>query len=100
MNESDSLKIARIDQKVISLSEWTKAHEYDDAERFERTFSYVKEGFGKIEKRFDDIDKKLDTLWDDKNQRTGAFNASRLSIGALWAILVLAADWLVNGVHK
>ncbi len=100
-DDSDSVKIGRIDQKVISLEQWTKDHATDDNTRFERTFGYVKDSFGKMEDRFDKIDTKLDTIWDERNQNKGAFKASKLAGMGIWAAIVMAANYFINGVnHK
>jgi hypothetical protein len=92
MDNSDSNILARIDERTQAQSTTLAAHVKDDTEKFDKIFNFVS-------KRFDKIDAKLDTLWDEKNQRKGAFSASKLLTGGLWAAIVLAASYFIP-LHK
>lgn len=81
--------LSRMDERLKGLDESFKAHVIEDHARFELVFRHMKE-------RFDKIDHKLDTLWDQSNRNQGAFGASRLMAGFAWAALVLAANYFIN----
>lgn len=92
----DDVLIGRIDERLKGLDRSFEAHEKEDHNRFELAFGHIKDVLDKVELRFDKIDKKLEVLWDQSNQNQGAFGASRLVAGALWALVVLAASWFMN----
>lgn len=85
-NKDDSAKIARIDQKVISLEDWTREHAKDDDDRFNRMFGFMKE-------RFDKVDSKLETLWDSRNRQEGVFGVGKFIAGAVGGFLVAVLDY-------
>lgn len=100
MGDNDSVKIARIDQKVIGMDKWQDQHAKDDEKRehesnvrFERMFTYIKDGFEKIDTRFD----KVDTLWDERNKTSGGFDVVKFGGQGLWALLILCVGYLING---
>lgn len=82
--------LARIDERTKAQGGVMEAHIKEDSERFERVFAY-------LGKRFDKIDEKLDTLWDENNQRKGAFTASRLMAAGVWAAIVLLIGYFLPG---
>lgn len=86
--KSDVL-IGRIDERLLALDKSFSSHETEDHNRFELVFCHMKD-------RFDKIDIKLDTLWDQSNRSQGAFGVSRLLAGAIWAIVVLVVSWVMN----
>src|ERR1035437_10204719 len=71
-DESDSVKIARIDEKVANLKQQQDFHSNHDDVRFERILQFAKTGFDKLEARLEKMDDKLGDLWDTKNQQSGA----------------------------
>ena len=83
--------MSRIDERLNGLVDSFRSHEGEDRRRFELVFSQMKDGFDKIEN-------KLDILWDASNQNKGMFTASKLIVGSVWAIVVLAASWLMQKV--
>lgn len=83
--------IGRIDERLKGLDRSFTAHEVEDHARFELVFGHMKD-------RFDKIDRKLETLWDLKNSQAGMFGASRLIAGSLWAVLVLAIDFMIRKI--
>lgn len=85
MNVNESAKLARVEEKVISIEKWNESHAKDDNDRFSRMFDYMKE-------RFDKTDKKLDTLWDNKNKQDGAFNFGKIVAGGIGGLLVIAIE--------
>ena len=96
MNEMDSVKIARIDEKVINMGKWQEQHSRDDESReietnakFERVFNYIRE-------RHDKTDAKIESLWDDKNQRKGALNLGRLVSSLIGGFIVIIAEFISN----
>ena len=89
MKDNDSNTLARIDERTQAHTIAFALHVKEDAERFDRVFHLVSE-------RFDKLDGKLSMLWDDKNKRSGAFNASKLLTGGIWAVIVLAVSWFIN----
>lgn len=95
--DTDSAKIARIDQKTISIERILESHLNEDTRRFEMVFSHFNERLdrfeGKIDERFtkfekmqtDSHTKDLDplksdvkTLWDERNSQNGFLRAGRL----------------------
>lgn len=95
MKDSDSATLARIDERTMAQGVTLTAHVKDDGDRFDKVFNFVSKRFDKMDERFDKTDKKLDTLWDEKSERKGAFSASKLLTGALWAAVVLGASWFL-----
>jgi hypothetical protein len=91
MTDSDSNTLARIDERTQALTASLALHVKDDAEKFEKVFSVVG-------KRFDKIDEKLDTLWDEKTARKGAMALSKVLTGGIYAAIALAAGYF--GGHK
>lgn len=92
----DDVLIGRIDERLLGLDRSFLAHEVEDHARFELVFGHMKDSFDKMEKRFDKIDTKLGILWDQNNSTRGAFSASRVAMGALWAVIVLATTWFIQ----
>lgn len=92
MKDSDSNTLARIDERTSAQTVAFALHVKDDSERFDKVFSF-------ITKRFDKIDEKLDTLWDEKNQRKGAISFSKILSGGAYACIALAAGYF-GGNHK
>lgn len=94
MNSSESAKLARVEEKVISIEKWNDNHAKEDTERFTRSFDYMKE-------RFDKIDTKLDTLWDNKNKQDGAFHLGKIVAGGIGGLLVFLCEKLpLFGGHQ
>lgn len=77
----EGARLARVEEKVTNIEKWNENHAKDDTERFNRMFEYMKE-------RFDKTDKKLDTLWDNKNRQDGAFNLGKIVAGGIGGLLV------------
>ena len=94
MNSDEHETLARVDQKVISIEKWCESHGQHDDVRFERSFQFVKDGFSKLDTRFDKIDEKLDTLWDDKNRHDGAFSMGKLLSSGFYSVLALVAAFI------
>jgi hypothetical protein len=87
IEETQMVKITRIDQKVLSMEAWQKQHTDEDNqreahtdERFERIFNYIKE-------RHDKTDEKLDTLWDNHNRQDGAMKFAGLVASMIGGIV-------------
>lgn len=100
MNDDEHATLVRVDQKVISIEKWAELHGNHDDVRFERNFNFVKEQFGKLDARFDKIDEKLDTLWDDKNRHEGAFGFGKWIAGCVGGLIVAAMDYFASGRHS
>lgn len=100
LNQDEKAKLARIDERTIHLIQSLSEHAEEDNKRFERTFGYLKDSFDKIEGRFDKFEAKIGNLWDDKNKRSGAFGASRMIGGSIWAVaavcITLGISWLLK----
>lgn len=92
----DDVLIGRIDERLLGLDRSFTAHEVEDHARFELVFGHMKDSFDKMDKRFDTINTKLDTLWDLKNSQAGAFSASRIAASIVWGAVVIVASWFVN----
>lgn len=117
MSSLDSATLARIDERTNAQTTSFTAHVKDDAEKFDRVFNFMSKRFDKIDERFDKMDskfeatnikidnnsdlinKKVEPLQNESNQRKGAFNASRLISASAWAVVVLAANYFMTG-HK
>lgn len=87
MNESDSIKIARIEQKVINLDNWRIEHDKKDSDRFEKIFDYIKDGFNNIDQRFDKLNNKVDNVWDYKIANESSSRTWKYVIGGLGTLL-------------
>jgi len=94
--DTDSLKIARIEEKVSSMSAWSNKHETHDDERFTRTFDFMKDQFDKQNNVLKEINDKVGTLWDTGNRQEGALGISKFVAGGIGGILVAAIDWWVK----
>lgn len=93
----DSARLARIDERTVNMDKKLDSHIGDDNRRFETLFTFIQEGMSKIEGRFDGVETKMDKLWDESNQRKGAFNFSKLGITAIWAVFAAAIGWVAGG---
>lgn len=93
MTQSDSNILARIDERTQAQTVAFALHVKEDSERFDKVFNF-------IGKRFDKIDEKLDTLWDEKNQRKGAIGFSKILSGGIYGCLALMAGYFGNEMHK
>lgn len=93
MKDTDSNTLARIDERTSALTTAFALHVKEDGERFEKMFNFMTQ-------RSDKTDGKLDTLWDDKNKRTGAISISKLLSGGMYAVIALAAGYFGSEVHK
>lgn len=82
----DETLLARIDERTLNISEKLVAHIDEDGQRFDRVFGYVKE-------RFDKMDTKLDTLWDDSNKSEGAFSTSKNAVAAVWSVVAIGISY-------
>ncbi len=96
-NNVDSLAIARIDERTRAQQASFDSHTKEDSEKFDRMFNYLTIQFDKVDDRFEKLDEKLGTLWDENNSRKGAFNASRLAGAGIWACVVLVAGYFLPG---
>lgn len=85
----DDVLIGRIDERLLGLDRSFTAHEIEDHARFEMVFSHMKD-------RFDKIDKKLDTLWDQSQRNDGAFSASRVAVGCVWGLAIIVVNWFLT----
>lgn len=94
MSENSAI-LARIDERTQGLVVNMTTHLKDDTDRFDKVLNFVSKKFDKIDEQFNSVDKKLDALWDDKNQRQGAFSAGRLMTACMWAIIVLMASYFM-----
>lgn len=88
MKDTDSNTLARIDERTSALTTSLAVHVKEDGDRFDKVFSFVS-------KRFDSIDSKLDTLWDEKNQRKGALVFSKMISGAVGGLIVIMSDYFL-----
>ena len=100
MKHSDSLILARIDERTKAHTTDFAQHVRDDGEKFEKVFSFVTKRFDKMDERFDNIDKKLEPLQNESNQRKGAVAISKMISMAAYSCIALAAGWFGGGVHK
>lgn len=91
-SDIDFARLARIDERTMNTQKLLHQHVEDDNKRFERTFNYIKDQFEKLDKNFEKLGGKIDTLWDEKNERKGAFGASKLIGGAVWIVITVAAS--------
>ncbi len=96
MDVGDKAKLARIEANTLNMDRSFINHERQDTERFERTFKFVKEGFEKIDDRFDKMDEKLGALWDLKNKQEGAFGMGKIVAGIVGGALVAAIDFFLS----
>lgn len=87
----DDVLIGRIDERLKGLDKSFGDHIEEDRLRFELVFSHMKD-------RFDKIDKKLETLWDQNNRSQGAFGAGRMVAGAMWAVAAVVASYFINRI--
>lgn len=90
LNQDDRARLERMDERTQYMTKSLDSHVEEDNRRFERIFNYVKD-------RFDGLEEKIDTLWDEKNQRSGAIRASQLITGGAWAIAAVVASWFIGG---
>ncbi len=97
VKDLDSATLARIDERTSAQTTAFALHVKEDSERFEKVFNFVSKRFDKMDERFDKLDIKIATLWDDSNQRKGAFSASKLISGGVWAAVVVAITYLIPG---
>jgi len=98
MTDDDSQRLGRMDANILNLMEWKKDHEDHDRDRFEKTFAFVKDGFDKMTERFDKTDQKIDTLWDEKNVRSGESKRSKLIYAAVVSLVSIVAGYF-GGAH-
>lgn len=96
MTDEDHANIARLDEKVTGLNDWRDRHITEYNQRFERTFSYVKEEFAKAEKRFDRIDNKLEVMQEERDQRKGSEGAIRWAGMAMWSVVILTVNYFMS----
>lgn len=92
----EDVLIGRIDERLLGLDRSFTAHEREDHERFELAFKHMSDQFDRVGNRFDKIDKKLDTLWDQSQRNHGAFSASRVAAGCIWGLAVIAVNWFLT----
>ncbi len=126
VKDLDSATLARIDERTqaqtVSLANHATAlatHVKEDAdnrtedrkesaEKLDKVITFVSKRFDKMDERFDKIEEsnktqnkeildKIGTLWDDNNQRKGAFSASKLLTGGVWAAIVVAITYFIPG---
>lgn len=101
MDKDDSM-IARIDERIIHLGADLASHIENDAERFEKMVSHLKDGFESVEARFDRLEQKAETrlhaietrigaLWDNKNNWEGALSLGKWIAGIIGGIIGAAA---------
>lgn len=98
--ETEATLLARIDERTQHLDKWKDEHSEEDKMRFDRTFAFVKDSFTKLEGRMEKMDKKLDTLWDTKNQQQGAYSASKIAGAGIWALIVIGVTQFINWIQK
>lgn len=96
MTPAQAATLARIEERGIHTKESLDIHIEDDGVRFERTFNYVKDAFSKMDERFDTIDTKLGTLWDNNNRQEGAFGLGKWMAGLIGGAVVAGAEFLRN----
>jgi hypothetical protein len=94
MAEIDSARIARIDERSKNHTKWAEEHDKLDTARFDRTFKFMTDSFGKIESRFDELEVKIDTLWDIKNKQEGAISISKIFYCGVVAVGGAVAGYL------
>ena len=70
---SQESQIAVLEANYSSLERRAVEHDMRDEERFEKVFSCMRDNTDTIVKKIDSLDEKVDSLWDEKNQRAGAF---------------------------
>lgn len=106
MPESDSIKIARIEQRVISMGQWQDQHTKDDEkremeshERFDRVFQFISKGFDKIDANIDLLRKDVIPLQAERNQRLGAEGLKKTLWASGMAVLALLAGY-IGGRHS
>lgn len=96
LTPDDKGRLERIDERTINMVRSLQEHVNEDLRRFDRLFGFTEDQFAKMYGRFDDMDKKMDTLWDDKNHRSGALAASRLIVVGTWAVVGLLAGLFMS----
>jgi hypothetical protein len=84
MTEIIPARIARLEANYYNVAKQVEDHEKRDEDRFERTFSFVKgmkaeilDALDTTDKKINVLDSKVDTLWDEKNERKGAIKMSK-----------------------
>jgi len=73
---SQDVDIAVLKANYTSLERHVVKHDMRDEERFEKVFSCMRDNTDTIVKKINSLDEKVDSLWDEKNQRQGAFKLS------------------------
>lgn len=106
MLDSEAATLARIDQKVIGIENWQAQHtkeddsrEFGHVNRNDKMLTAVKEGFDKIDNRFDKIETKIATLWDDKNKASGVLGFSKIAGMGIWALIIIGINYFISGKH-
>lgn len=100
MNDSDSHLLARIDERTSAQTQNFATHVKSNDEQFDNVFKFVTKGFDKVDVHLDKIDKRLDALYEDKNERKGAWNLSKIISGVAYAILAIMAGIFGGSLHK
>ena len=93
-------RLTALEVNYANLDRRGADHERNDAERFERSFKFVQgmkeeilEGIDEVKSQVSALRDKVDTLWDEKNKREGAFDLGKIAAGAVGGILVAAVEY-------
>lgn len=84
MPDNLPVRIAILETNSSNMSRQMDDHEKRDEERFERSFAFVKgmkaeilQSIDSLDEKINQLDEKVDTLWDEKNERKGAIRMSK-----------------------
>ena len=84
MPEPLPVRVAVLEAHRDNMLGQLEDHEKRDEDRFERSFSFVKgmkqeilESIETMDSKLSTLDAKVDTLWDEKNERKGALKMSK-----------------------
>ncbi len=84
MPDPTPIRVAVLEANYGNMAKTIQEHEKRDEDRFERTFSFVKgmkqeilDSLETMDSKINALDTKVDTLWDEKNQRSGALKLSK-----------------------
>lgn len=110
MADNDSTRLARMEANIMDLVEWRRSHDDNDNRRFDQQHSYFKEGFERMDERFDKIEnqtddrfdklgEKMETLWDANNQAKGASGFKKALITGVLSLLAVLAGYF-SGNHQ
>jgi len=102
-----SERVASLEANYIALDRRASQHEDNDNERFDRHMSFsvgmkndILAAVSGVNTKVDLLDKRIDVLWDDKNERQGASKASKYIANSISGVIGATAALLVEYFRK